>query len=509
MVWVTPLLMTMQLMAVSVLIAAVIGILGAWAGFRLQSGGRVANLFSRIFFTSMVAAAATPMILHATAWEATAGKFGWMMLTQTGARTDSTGSYGFFVGLAASAWIHGVVGSAFVTIATWWGVGRVSPVLVAQSRLEMGPNAAFWRVLIPLASPWWIASLVGTALLAATEMTVVDLYGYRTVADQFYLFYAMDPSPMAVATTCVFPLAICAAGIGWLLVSRPVRRVGRSRTIERFGDGDAGDRHGIWLAWGLAMSVAVLVIGVPMFGLLTKAGQDVAVENGAVVLTWSPWQMASRLAKTPLNFGSEYQWTSILAAMVATASLVVAWPIAALGRQRPRFQSLADAFSIFLVCIPGPIVGLVVVHVFQTDVVGFKTLYQQTLVPTTIALMVRGVPVAYWIVRSGYRGIDDTVLQSAAMDLSPWRRGWLIDRPLLMRSAIAAWLAVVVTSSGDVPASLPVIPAGVSTVGIRLFGLLHSGARYQEACLALGYIAAVVGLTVVCLGRRSDRRVRV
>ena len=48
------------------------------------------------------------------------------------------------------------------------------------------------------------------------------------------------------------------------------------------------------------------------------------------------------------------------------------------------------------------------------------------------------------------------------------------------------------TLPGDVAAMLPVIPAGVTTVGTRLFELLHSGARYQEASLAIWYVAAIV-----------------
>ena len=34
--------------------------------------------------------------------------------------------------------------------------------------------------------------------------------------------------------------------------------------------------------------------------------------------------------------------------------------------------------------------------------------------------------------------------------------------------------------TGDVPATLPVIPPGVSTVGTRLFGLLHSSSKKKK-----------------------------
>ncbi len=92
------------------------------------------------------------MILHAAAWEATAGKFGWMIMTQTGARAVGTGPYGFFGGLLACGWVHGLVGAALVALATWHGVSSTPSALMQQSRLEMGPIESWWRVRLPLAS---------------------------------------------------------------------------------------------------------------------------------------------------------------------------------------------------------------------------------------------------------------------------------------------------------------------------------------------------------------------
>jgi iron(III) transport system permease protein len=113
--------------------------------------------------------------------------------------------------------------------------------------------------------------------------------------------------------------------------------------------------------------------------------------------------------------------------------------------------------------------------------------------------LVRATPVAYWILRAGYRGIDDPVLDASRLDSSLLKRIWSIDRPLLKTSILAAFLAAAVVASGDVPAMLPVMPPGVTTVGTRLFGLLHSGARYQEASLAIWYVAVVAMICLIWL----------
>lgn len=509
MVWSQPLILTLQLMAASVGIAAVLGLAGAWAASSLDSRNRLSRWILRLFLAAMVAGAALPMILHAAAWEATAGKFGWWMLTQTGARTDRTGVYGFFSGLLASAWIHGLVGSSIVALATWWGTRRIPAVLIDQALMDSGPIAVWWRVRLPIASPWWITALMATAGLAATEMTVVDLYGYETIADRFYLYYAIDPTPMALMTTCFIPLAIAAILLVWMFIwRRRLVTTGREHFDREHVDAFPSIRWRCFAAV-LALAIAAVIVVVPASGLIIKAGQIVVIQGSVVETSWSLSAFCQRLMEAPITFSSEYQWTAIIAAITGIVAVSMTWPIAAMGRTRRPIERVADALSVVLVCVPGPMVGLGMVSLFQANIPGFHSLYRYSLVPTVLALMFRAGPVAYWVLRSGYRGIDTAVVESASIDAGPLRRFWWIDRVLLRSHARVAFLAAAVMASGDVPATLPVVPAGVTTVPARLFGLLHSGARYQEASLALWYVTAIVAIAMICFFRDSTRRAKV
>jgi iron(III) transport system permease protein len=97
------------------------------------------------------------------------------------------------------------------------------------------------------------------------------------------------------------------------------------------------------------------------------------------------------------------------------------------------------------------------------------------------------------------------LLESAALEI-PWtRRLFRIDRILLRRNLRIAWLFSAVVASGDIAATLPVIPPGMTTVGTRLFGLLHSGARYQEAALAFWYIIAIISAFLFVLLSEKHR----
>ena len=50
--------------------------------------------------------------------------------------------------------------------------------------------------------------------------SLVPLHGYRTLADEFYLFYAASPTFVSVIGTCVVPLAVSGLILTWILVSR-------------------------------------------------------------------------------------------------------------------------------------------------------------------------------------------------------------------------------------------------------------------------------------------------
>ena len=495
--WWHPFLLTLNLMAVTVILSGAMGILGAWAASSVQSSGRLGGLIARLFVAAMIAAIAMPMILHAAAWESTAGKFGWLPLTQTGSRATAIGAFGAFGGLTACGWIHGLVGAAIVALATWHGAQRVPCSVIAHGSLDATPTTIWWRIRLPLAMPWIVSGVIGAAALAATEMTVVDLYGYRTIADEFYLYHSIDASNSAILITCLVPLSMAA-----ILIMQRV--LWRRRLLSVGGHDGSGESRSESLPPGIrafagavTLVVAALVSLVPLAGLVIKAGHQVVVVGGVRSTSWSLEQFVQTVMRAPVTFAAEYSWTAMIAVGTAVVAVPLGWLTASLGRSHPVVGRWMDAVTVVLVLVPGPIVGLGIVRFFQWDVPGFRLLYQQSLVPTILALLVRAGPVAYWILRAGYRGIDDRVLAMAQIDRSWVGRMWAIDRPLLKKPFLAASLGAAIVASGDVPAMLPVIPPGVTTVGTRLFELLHNGARYQEAALALWYVGAVVALVLV------------
>lgn len=527
--WHSPFFLTCQLVIGAAVIAGIFGTISAWALAMLDSpalsgssgaSGRKSSdlitvLAAAVFRTSLVAALAVPMVLHAAAWESAAGKFGWLALTQTGARRGAGYDFGglwsvdLFSGLVAPVWIHGVHGIAIVALAVWFGAGRMPSAAARQSRLDAGVAGGWWRIRLPHAIGWLVGSLLLVALLATTEMTVVDLYGVQTLADEFYLYNAADPSGATIAKVCMMPLLIGAILL-WVVRSS-LRGVDHSAANQTAFDGpdevpvsrpSAGVR---WIAISIATLVVLLVLGVPLVSLLVKAGHTVERDDLGVRVGWTMQWMMQTLSEAPLTFRSEYLWTGVIGVSAGMIAAVIAWVLAAIGCTRTRFRGIVDLVTVGCCLLPGPVVGLAVVSLFQFDFLGAQTLYQETLVPTLLALQFRAIPAAYWVLRLAYRNLGSDVLRAASLEMGLVRRIWRIDRPLLQGGLFAAAVSASVVASGDVPTMLPVLPPGVSTVGTRLFGLLHSGSRYQEASLAIWYMIAVVVIVtmVPALWRRQ------
>ena len=492
-------------MIVSVAIATIVGVLGAWAASMAQQSDQwLVRLTARLFFVSMVICIATPLILHAAAWESTAGKFGWLSMTQVGAG-GYAGLWGLFNGLIACGWIHGIFGSSLVALATWYGTQTVSDAVVQQSQMERGPIATWWRVRLPVAMPWVSTAMLATAAMAATEMTVVDLYGYRTLADRFYLQYIVDPTAASIARTLAMPILL--AGV---FLSVCFSRIDSPHVAAGNDDSFCLDvrppKIVAWIAGVTALFIAAVVVAVPLSGIVIKAGHEVVVVESQRTISWSPMRFVQNVSSSPLTFAAEYQWTLLLAAIVGFVSVVAGWILVAAGRSVQKLGAVMDFFSIVMVLIPGPIVGLSIVSFFQLDVPGFRYLYHQTLLPLVIGLLVRALPVSYWILRARYRGIGENIIHAARLEMNWRQRLWCVDRKLIARTMAAAGVGSAIVASGDVPVMLPIIPPGVTTVGTRLFEQLHSGARYQEASLAFWYVGAVVVFAYGLVRLNSEKR---
>lgn len=499
-----PLVLTLCLMGAAALIAVPLGI-GLATALAGCGGGRLGATVRRIAITMLFVLIALPLYVHAAAWEATAGKFGWLPLMQT------SGNRFWFGGFPATAWIHGISGSAWVSLAILWAWQRLPRSLSDQGRMDLTPFRQWWVIALPAAAPAIATAGLWVMLIAGTEMTVADLYGVRTLADTIYLQYAFDPHWKPILQACVTPLLV-GIPILWLIdrkLALPARPT--LGTTPWWSDDVSAGQSTRWpittrISASLALAGLLLfLVAIPLISLLVKGGIVVRAADASVPTVpsgryaWSWERFGITMSDAFSTFSAEYQWTFVIGIAVAVTATPLAL-IAAWWANGSQFRSRIGAgIALVLMLLPGPVVGMAVIFLFHNRGEWLDSLYQRSIVPTVIACLPRSLPATYFVLRVGYRMLDCKPTEAARSEGgTSWQIFSRIELPRLFPVIFIAALVAATVATADVPSTLVILPPGMTTVGTRTFALLHSGVRYQVAGLTLGFLIFVALFAILC-----------
>jgi iron(III) transport system permease protein len=173
-----------------------------------------------------------------------------------------------------------------------------------------------------------------------------------------------------------------------------------------------------------------------------------------------------------------------------------------------QFAIIISIIAVLLV-LPGPILGIVIIKLLnRPELPGLTWLYDHSILAPWLAVYLRSLPIATLIMWHALQTVPQELMESAMIDgAGPLTRLWRIALPMRWTAAAAAWLAALAISLGDLAASILVVPPGVTTVSIRIFGLLHYGVEDQVSgiCLAMILIFALLAWAIFRLAARIGR----
>lgn len=424
-----------------------------------------------------------PIYLQAAGWDAGFGKQGWYSFAHGSVAAP------ILDGWRAAIWIHGVAAIPWVILITGLGLWLVEPELEEAAMLDGSALAVFFRITVCHALPFLVVAVLWILVNVGTEMTVTDLYRVRTFAEEIYIdvpfvgaIDALEPLRPTGVATALFVSSLVASALLLLSPLVPPEHFPShtGRRVFRL-------RH--W-RWPLAVVVGLLVlvlVGTPMMNVIYKAGLVVEQVDGARVRHWSLMSFIRIVFSSPREFGEEHGWTLLIASLSATAAIVVAAPLGWLARR--GWLPSVPALGVAAVClaIPGPMIGLSVIWLLNREQSDLSVwLYDRTVFAPWLAMLVKSLPIAVLMLWYAFRTVPDELLESASSEgAGPVARFIRIGLPGRWRSLTAAWLAAFAVASGDLAASILVVPPGVTTIPVRVFGLLHSGVDDQVAGICL------------------------
>ncbi len=256
----TLVLNTLLLAAAVCAVSVPLGTLLAWLLVRTDLLGR------RLWLALLGLMLFVPLYLQAAAWQAGFGLQGWYTLAGFGPA--------LLEGWAGAIWIHAAAALPWVVLIVGFGLANVERELEESALLDASPRQVFWHVTLRAALPAVGVATLWTALTVAGEMTVTDLFGIRTYAEEVYTQIAIGQEPDAAPLRLLPGMALTAVLVmAGMAICRGMAPGNRPLSLQPAG----------WVfrlgRWRLPASVATaalfaLLIGVPLGQSRLQGGRD-------------------------------------------------------------------------------------------------------------------------------------------------------------------------------------------------------------------------------------------
>jgi iron(III) transport system permease protein len=472
---------TLALLALLAAFALVPGVGFAWASARFEFPGR------RFFEWALVLPLALPGYVVAFVYVGLADYAGPL---QTAWRALGGSPSGFpelrsvpgaaaVLALVLYPYLFLVVRAAFLR--------QGSAAMDAARSLGHGPVAAFFRAVLPMARPAWVAGLSLVLLEALADFGAVSILGVDTLATAVYkTWFGLYSLPAAAQ------LAFGLVGVvGLVLV---LERLGRGRGRHAGPQLVPPPRRVLrgWRGWAVslaALAVVMLGFGVPVLQLLA----------------WS-WQSRAQLP----DVGEAALNTALLAAMAAVGVLLLSLAFAGLARRSGGDHVVRAAGFVAGLgyAVPGTVLAVGAMWLLVATEQAVPALsalaLSSSLAGVLLALCARFLRVGHEATETAFQALRPSLLESARLlGASRWQRLRLVALPLLRPGLVAALLLVLVEVVKELPATLMLRPFGWDTLAVKIHGYTSEGLWAQAAWPALWL--CVVGLLPVWWLVRQQR----
>ena len=441
-------------------VAAIVAMIAAWPV------ATCAARMPRQAAVFMLAVACLPLVLPSsllgTAWIMAMGHDGWL----TRVLQATVGHWPWTI-------YHWPVAACAVGLRY---VGLAALVLVPESRRQARSAAAdrllrisFARRLIhlqlrPALKPAAGAALL-TALLAANDhilpgMFLISTYGVQVIIEHQAL---LNPTGAAALST---PMLMIAALLAILVT------VGQQHASSDSSQAPRATVRPGRLSCTFAICVLMLAIGVPLLALMVRAGTWAAIAQA--------WAASAEERRRTIHLAAIGGAMCALAGMAPAACWVR-------GGQR-RAVSAAPLLAV-IVLAPASLLALGIIALFERPPLRS---WRDSDLPLIAAYICRYTPIAVLILIAAWSHVPAAAMGAArvhGVTLAP--RIAKLGLPLYGPAAVAAAGICALFIATELELSLMLTPPGITTLGVRLYSMIHTAPDAVVSAAAIGLTAAI------------------
>ncbi|HEY2893750.1 MAG TPA: hypothetical protein VGJ16_06045, partial [Pirellulales bacterium] len=400
-----------------------------------------------------------PLYMWAGAWDAGFGIQGWHTL----ATNPHLARQPWLSGWRGAVWIHAMAAVPWVALIVAAGLRSVEAELEEDALLRMPAQQVLRRVSLRRAAGAIVVAAVWVAIVASAEISVTDVYQFRTFAEEVYTEAVLGAFDFAPAANSDLVAASQAAGAN---AASPATGTAANQSVQVE---PALSQRSLWYGLLLSVMLAVaallaggrlwddlahaperppwrwrlrasrwpataalwlgllVVAGVPLANLIYKAGAQVQSTDNGRVRSWSAIKVIEGVVAAPWRYRAELRQSAQIGLAAATAALVIAVPLAwsMRGNTLRSLPWLQLGAIGVLLAVPGPLLGIALIRLLNqpTDspLSCLGWLYDTNFAPW-LAQTLRALPIATLILWPTLATVPQAMLDTAATDGAGWWR---------------------------------------------------------------------------------------
>lgn len=354
------------------------------------------------------------------------------------------------------------------------------------TRLNTNFFGSFRYAILPQLTHPILASCCLVMIFSLGRYGVPSLLGINTYPIEIFAqFSAFYDEQSAIATS--IPLLVLA--IVLILIQRKLMKGRRYISITPASDTTSRYMLGSCRYAGLLFFVVLIAITtfLPFLSVAIK------VQNISNIINSISSSLGDIVTTLVLGFGA------------SLISFMIAYPFAYyLSRQQETNRSqIMDVLCWLPIAVPGTILGLGILGLStKLAPLGVQDSYGLFLLIAYIGMF---CPFAIRILEASFRQTDPSIQDMAALYCQRWHQRIVhVDLPVHSKAIMASLLFVLVFVTGELTATVLLIPPGKATLAITIDNLLHYGANINASVLCL--FQAMLVLTILILGSVFWRR---
>ena len=414
-----------------------------------------------------VAPLAVPPYIHALAWQQCFGSLGL-----------STG------GDIVALWVETLARLPLLLAATLVGFAYLNPTANSATRIYANPLRGFLSITLPQLKASIIAGLAIVLIFSINEYGLPALFLRSSYALDIFAQYSATGESRQVLLMAL-PLVLLSATVAIIAISS----LSKLSTPTRLGRGHATLFAGplwfdVWRLLALLITLLQLVIPLKEIIALSFFSESLIITKSAI---------------------ESLRYSTLVALTASITVLPFAWFLA---EYLHRYSSRLIWFALLIgFALPSSLTGVGTILFWSGS--GLDRLYDGQIL-LILGYMTRVLPLSTLLIYIVIRNSDQSLWDAARVYQHGFKL-WFQIRLYQVRSGMLGALLVSFSITlPDLELSLLLSPAGMTTIGVRLFNYLHYGAPEQVSYLSLLILLTTllfgVGLYLVITGQIIPKR---